>query len=65
MSAYKISSVGDERSSVKKLSEEQIKDLVVFLESLTDPCIEREKCLSDWVPTSKDMDPDNSILKIN
>ncbi|MEA5445921.1 cytochrome c peroxidase [Gammaproteobacteria bacterium AB-CW1] len=40
---------------------EAVDQLVAFLESLTDPCVEDGQCLSDWVPARED-DPDGFLL---
>ena len=42
-----------------ELSDSDVKDLVTFLEALTDPCVEDRTCLSPWIPTDADPDPDN------
>ncbi|NRB40017.1 MAG: cytochrome-c peroxidase [Pseudomonadales bacterium] len=31
------------------LSQQQVEDIVAFLQSLTDPCVEDESCLQDWI----------------
>ncbi|MCP1726921.1 cytochrome c peroxidase [Natronospira proteinivora] len=40
---------------------EQVDDLVSFLETLTDPCVEDAACLSPWTP-DLDEDPDGQLL---
>lgn len=44
------------------LSELQVKDLLAFLETLTDPCVEDRKCLGLWIPNGNDPDPDGLRL---
>lgn len=55
----------DENAIPEKLSlsEIQIKQLVAFLESLTDPCVLDKECLAPWVPQSDEFDPDGMRLK--
>jgi cytochrome c peroxidase len=43
-------------------SEGDVADLVAFLESLTDPCVEDRVCLGQWIPDSNDSGPDNLQL---
>jgi cytochrome c peroxidase len=46
------------------LTDAQISDLVEFLKTLTDPCIQdREECLAAWIPDETDADPDG--LRLN
>ncbi|RZF93564.1 hypothetical protein EXT42_06775 [Pseudoalteromonas sp. CO302Y] len=40
------------------LSDAQLSDLIAFLNSLTDPCINSRECMSKWVPTETDKAPD-------
>lgn len=40
------------------LSDDQIGQLVAFIESLTDPCVKDRECLSAWIPQDGDIDPD-------
>lgn len=44
------------------LEEAEINALEDFLHSLTDPCLDSEKCLSPWVPKRTDSNPDGLIL---
>ncbi len=45
------------------LSEEQITDLVEFVNTLTDPCVEDRDCLAPWIPDASDVNPDG--LRLN
>ncbi|MDX1451677.1 MAG: cytochrome c peroxidase [Oleiphilaceae bacterium] len=40
------------------LSDAQVNDLMAFLETLTDPCVENRACLSPWIPDASDSNPD-------
>ena len=44
------------------LSDDDLSDLVAFLASLTDPCIESAACLQQWIPVSNERSPDNMRL---
>jgi cytochrome c peroxidase len=44
------------------LSDSQVNDLITFLETLTDPCVEDRKCLSPWIINDNDPNPDNLRL---
>ncbi|MBV7331534.1 cytochrome-c peroxidase [Chloroflexi bacterium TSY] len=37
------------------LSNQDVDDLVAFLQALTDPCVEDPACLSPWMPTQSDL----------
>jgi len=45
------------------LSDEQIDQLVAFLQTLTDPCVKSRDCLSPWIPDDSLSDPDG--LRLN
>lgn len=45
------------------LTNEQVIDLLSFLESLTDPCVKDRNCLAPWIPDHAISNPD--ILRIN
>ena len=45
------------------LSDEQINQLVMFLRTLTDPCVTDRTCLTDWIPDAGDNNPDG--LRVN
>lgn len=47
------------------LSHRQVKDLVAFIHSLTDPCIKSEKCLSPWIADEHDPNGLNLKAKFN
>lgn len=44
-----------------RLNDNEVDQVVSFLEALTDPCVESSECLSDWIPTV-DEAPDNHQL---
>lgn len=45
------------------LSNEQVNDLLSFLNALTDPCVKDRSCLAPWIPDNSITNPDN--LRIN
>jgi cytochrome c peroxidase len=45
------------------LTDDEVDDLVAFVLSLTDPCVEDRSCLSPWIPDASDGNPDG--LRIN
>lgn len=45
------------------LTEGEITDLLSFLRSLTDPCVEDRVCIGQWVPDASDSNPD--ALRLN
>ncbi len=44
------------------LADDQIADLMAFLEALTDPCVTDEGCLAPWMPAEGEQDPDGQQL---
>ena len=44
-----------------QLNDEEVAQLVSFLQALTDPCVESSACLSDWIPAANEA-PDNHQL---
>lgn len=44
------------------LADDEVRDLVHFLHTLTDPCVKDDACLSPWMPTSDDSEPDELQL---
>jgi len=44
------------------LDETQFADLMAFLETLTDPCVEDRACMSQWIPDASDSNPDTMRL---
>ncbi|MAW59532.1 MAG: cytochrome-c peroxidase [Planctomycetes bacterium] len=44
------------------LSSEQVQQLVAFLHTLTDPCVEDRQCLDAWIPDPASPDPDGRRL---
>ena len=53
---------GLELHTIKNASEKDIKNLLEFLKTLTDPCVKSKKCLSPWIPSKNDNDPDGLML---
>jgi len=45
------------------LTNEQVAQIVVFLKTLTDPCLKDRTCIGKWVPTAQNSNPD--ALRIN
>lgn len=45
------------------LSEIQVDQLVAFLKTLTDPCLNTDSCISAWIPDAGDTNPD--ALRLN
>ena len=43
-------------------TEEEVKYLVSFLKSLTDPCTKDRSCMSNWIPSPDMNDPDGMML---
>ncbi len=41
-----------------ELSDVQVKQLVAFLKTLTDPCVKDRECMEAWIPDADDSDPD-------
>ncbi len=54
---------GHSKLTIKALSDDQVADLIAFLKTLTDPCVESRECLSPWIPDSNTFDPDGERLK--
>lgn len=46
-----------------QLSDAQVADLLAFLETLTDPCVEDPACLAPWIPGASEPDPDGLRLE--
>ncbi len=44
------------------LTDTQVAQLVEFLKTLTDPCVEDRTCLSKWIPDASDTNPDSMRL---
>jgi len=44
------------------VDKKDVKHLVSFLKSLTDPCVKDRACLSKWIPNKNDNDPDGLML---
>jgi cytochrome c peroxidase len=49
----------DDISSIEPISlaDTEIDDLVAFLATLTDPCVESRACLKQWVPDASNTHP--------
>ncbi|MEW5250657.1 hypothetical protein [Microbulbifer discodermiae] len=45
------------------LDNQQFTDLMAFLETLTDPCVEDRACIGQWIPNAGDTNPD--ALRVN
>ena len=45
------------------LTEAQMAQLIAFIETLTDPCVENPTCMSQWIPANSDTNPDD--LRVN
>ena len=43
-------------------TEQDVKDLVSFMKTLTDPCVKSRECLSPWIPDQNSNDPDGNML---
>jgi cytochrome c peroxidase len=46
-----------------KLTDQQVNDITSFLLTLTDPCVKSLACLTPWIPSDDDIDPDGLRLK--
>jgi cytochrome c peroxidase len=44
-------------------TDDDVSDLVAFLETLTDPCVKDRSCLAPWIPDAGDTNPDG--LRVN
>lgn len=45
------------------LTDQQVTELVAFLQALTDPCVQDRQCMSRWIPDASDENPDG--LRLN
>ena len=45
------------------LTDNQVNDLLAFLATLTDPCVQDRQCLSPWIPGDNEPDPDGLRVK--
>ncbi|RMG95615.1 MAG: cytochrome-c peroxidase [Deltaproteobacteria bacterium] len=45
-----------------ELSDDEVDDLLAFLEALTDPCVTDRACLAPWIPDPEAPDPDGFRL---
>ncbi len=46
-----------------RFTDENVDDLVEFLDTLTDPCVKDRNCLAPWIPDAGDTNPDG--LRVN
>jgi cytochrome c peroxidase len=53
---------GDDLLPLLELDDADVADLVTFVETLTDPCVEDRVCLGAWIPDTSDTGPDNLQL---
>ena len=45
-----------------RLNNEQVAQIVAFLEALTDPCVQNRDCMSPWIPDTRESGPDDMQL---
>ena len=57
-----VVSHGLEISKKPNTSKDDVKYLVSFLKSLTDPCVKNRACMSKWIPAADLNDPDGLML---
>ena len=48
-----------------RLNDNEVDQLVSFLESLTDPCVESSTCMSDWIPTADEAADNHQLNAID
>jgi len=53
---------GIEIEEINTLTANDIKNIVTFLKTLTDPCVKSRACLSPWIPSKSSNDPDDLML---
>lgn len=53
---------GTSRLAPSNLNQQEMAQLVSFLESLTDPCIESRACMSPWIADAITDNPDGNVL---
>ena len=53
---------GIEITGKPNLKETDVSYLVEFMKTLTDPCVKDRNCLSKWIPTENENDPDGQTL---
>ncbi len=56
---------GTSRLGRIRLNDNEVNQLVSFLEALTDPCVESRDCMSDWIPTSNEAVDNHQLNAIN
>jgi cytochrome c peroxidase len=62
LQANRASNVSDVHRDVV-FTDQDVTDLVSFLEALTDPCVKDRDCMAPWISTISDADPDG--LRLN
>lgn len=45
-----------------RLDDDEVADIVAFLEALTDPCVEDRECLEPWIANNTTDNPDDQVL---
>ena len=45
------------------LSDQDVENLLAFLNTLTDPCVKSRDCMASWIPDDSDSDPDGLRLR--
>ena len=53
---------GVEITPIKNLTKQDVSNIVMFLKTLTDPCVKSRECLSPWIPNKMENDPDGLML---
>ena len=48
-----------------RLNDNEVDQLVTFLQALTDPCVESSACLGDWIPTVDEAADEHQLNAIN
>jgi len=48
-----------------RINDNEVNQLVRFLEALTDPCVESSACLSDWIPAANEAADNHQLNAIN
>ena len=47
-----------------RLNNDEVNQIVAFIEALTDPCVEDRSCLAPWIPDTSDSGPDDQQLNV-
>jgi cytochrome c peroxidase len=56
---------GSSRLPRIRLNDNEVHQLVSFLQALTDPCVESRDCLSDWIPSADEATDNHQLNAIN